>query len=71
MLNERQDYFGQTVNIASRVQNLASSQAIYATGSVVDHEGTTQLLERASVLPVAQRHALRGLGDSLTVYELP
>jgi hypothetical protein len=38
---------------------------------VVDHEGTTQLLERAGVLPVAQRHALRGLGDSLTVYELP
>jgi class 3 adenylate cyclase len=79
MLNERQDYFGQTVNIASRVQNLiasreqnlASSQTIYATGSVVDHEGTTQLLERAGVLPVAQRHALRGLGDSLTVYELP
>ena len=26
MLNERQDYFGQTVNIASRVQNLASSR---------------------------------------------
>jgi class 3 adenylate cyclase len=38
MLNERQDYFGQTVNIASRVQHLASSQAIYATGAVVGHE---------------------------------
>ncbi len=71
MLNERQDYFGQTVNIASRVQNLASSQAIYATGSVVDHEVTAQLLERAGVLPVAQRHALRGIGDGLTIYEIP
>jgi len=33
-LNDRQDYFGQTVNIASRVQNLAVSYAIFATGSV-------------------------------------
>ena len=35
-MNERQDYFGQTVNIASRVQGLANSQAIFATGSVID-----------------------------------
>src|SRR6185312_8965677 len=35
-LDERQDYFGQTVNIASRVQNLAVSRAILATGSVID-----------------------------------
>ena len=28
MLNDRQDYFGQTVNIASRVQHLAVRQAI-------------------------------------------
>ena len=34
-LNDRQDYFGQTVNIASRVQNLADSRAIYATEPVV------------------------------------
>src|SRR5204862_5761002 len=30
-LNDRQDYFGQTVNIASRVQNLAVARAIFAT----------------------------------------
>ncbi len=71
MLNDRQDYFGQTVNIASRVQSLVSSQAIYATGSVVDHQATTELLEQAGVLPVAQRQNLRGLGDSLTIYEIP
>ena len=71
MLNERQDYFGQTVNIASRVQNLASSQAIYATGSVVDHQGTAELLERAGVSPVPQQQALRGVGDALTIYEIP
>jgi class 3 adenylate cyclase len=71
MLNERQDYFGQTVNIASRVQNLASSQAIYASGSVVDHHPTARLLQEAGVVPVAQRQALRGITDSLAIYELP
>src|SRR6202008_1776236 len=35
-LNDRQDYFGQTVNIASRVQNLAISRAIFATEAVVE-----------------------------------
>jgi class 3 adenylate cyclase len=71
MLNERQDYFGQTVNIASRVQHLASSQAIYATGAVVGHQATAQLLAKAGVAPVAQRQTLRGVGDSVAVYELP
>jgi class 3 adenylate cyclase len=71
MLNERQDYFGQTVNIASRVQHLASSQAIYATGAVVGHQATAQLLAKAGVSPVAQRHTLRGIGDSVAVYQLP
>src|SRR5271155_3905218 len=32
MENEHQDYFGQTVNIASRVQGLATSTSIFATG---------------------------------------
>jgi len=71
MLNDRQDYFGQTVNIASRVQNLASSQAIYATGSVVDHEATAGLLERAGVRPVRQDQTLRGVGESLPIYQIP
>jgi len=33
MLNDRQDYFGQTVNIASRVQGLADSRSIFCDGS--------------------------------------
>jgi class 3 adenylate cyclase len=71
MVNERQDYFGQTVNIASRVQHFASSQAIYATGSVVGHEATAQLLASAGVAPVRQHQTLRGIGDDLAVYEIP
>ncbi|BAR57106.1 hypothetical protein NK6_3935 [Bradyrhizobium diazoefficiens] len=32
MLNERQDYFGQTVNIAARVQSLSTAQEMHVTG---------------------------------------
>ena len=35
VLNERQDFFGHTVNIAARVQGLANSQSIFAAGAVV------------------------------------
>src|ERR1700740_2357377 len=36
-LNGQQDYFGQTVNIASRVQSLAASRSIVVTESVVEN----------------------------------
>jgi len=71
MLNERQDYFGQTVNIASRVQNLASSHVIYATDAVVRHEETAALLARTGISAVSQRTALRGVADNLEVYTIP
>jgi class 3 adenylate cyclase len=71
MLNDRQDYFGQTVNIAARVQGLADSRAILATGIVVEQAETAKLLEASGVVPVAQRQALRGVTHELTLYELP
>jgi class 3 adenylate cyclase len=70
-LNDRQDYFGQTVNIAARVQNLADSRAILATGSVVDNARTTGLLATAGLQPLSRRYALRGIADELTLYEIP
>ncbi len=71
VLNDRQDYFGQTVNIAARVQGLADSRAILATGAVVEKPETAKLLEATGVMPVAQRQALRGVTHELTLYELP
>jgi class 3 adenylate cyclase len=71
MLNDRQDYFGQTVNIAARVQGLADSRAILATGAVVEKAKTAKLLEASGVTPVAQRQSLRGVTHELTLYELP
>ena len=71
VLNEQQDYFGQTVNIAARVQGLAVSRSIFATGAVVEDPRSSQLLEAKGMKPVAQRYALSGVADELAVYEIP
>ena len=70
-LNDRQDYFGQTVNIASRVQNLAVSRAIFATESVVDNPQSSKLLESAGLTALPQRAALDGITARVAVYEIP
>ena len=70
-LNDRQDYFGQTVNIASRVQDLAVSHAIFTTGSVVEDPRAATILAESGVAPIPQRAALRGIDQELQVYELP
>ena len=71
VLNDRQDYFGTTVNIAARVQALANSRSILATGPVVTHARASTLLENSGLKPVPQRRALRGITDELAVYEIP
>lgn len=71
MLNERQDYFGQTVNIASRVQGLAQSRSIFATGQVVGHSDASKLLATNGIMPVPKEQSLRGIADRLTVFEIP
>ncbi len=43
-LNDRLDYFGQTVNIAARVQALAGGDEICLTQDVHDAPGVTELL---------------------------
>ena len=70
-LNDRQDYFGQTVNIASRVQALAVSRSILATGSIVDHPQASELLEADGIKPVARWLPVRGVANELAVYEIP
>jgi class 3 adenylate cyclase len=70
-MNERLDYFGQSVNIAARVQGLSASNSIFATAPVVEHPGAASLLEAAGLKAVAQRHQLRGIANELTVYEIP
>jgi class 3 adenylate cyclase len=70
-LNERQDYFGQTVNIASRVQGLARSRSILATAPVVRNLRSVDLLDSNGQTPMLQSHPLRGLASEVAVYEIP
>jgi class 3 adenylate cyclase len=70
-LNDRLDYFGQTVNIAARVQSLADSRAIFATRPVVEHPKVAQILARNSLNPTEQLAALRGVADRMPVYQIP
>lgn len=69
-LNDRLDYFGSTVNVAARVQGLASPQSIYVTESIVTPDSTRALLAEAALEPVARRAALRGIRDEVTIYEI-
>jgi class 3 adenylate cyclase len=71
MLNERQDYFGQTVNIAARVQSLSTSQEIHITAPVIDSPAVATILEKAEIRPIQKQAALRGIADKMVVYEIP
>src|SRR5262249_5459407 len=70
-LNDRQDYFGQTVNMAARVQGLAKSRAIFATKPVVEDAKSSKILATNGLTPTVQQAALRGIADETTVYEIP
>jgi class 3 adenylate cyclase len=67
-LNERLDYFGQTVNIAARVQNLADGDEICITEEVY---GAPTVAEIIAPYPVAKSEAeLKGVSKAMPVYHL-
>src|SRR5204862_1241525 len=71
MLNDRLDYFGQTVNIAARIQGLAVSDAIFASKPVIDYPQSSALLQNVGIVPRPQSAALRGIAGEVEVYEIP
>jgi class 3 adenylate cyclase len=67
-LNDRLDYFGQTVNIASRVEHLAEGDEICLTEEVYDAPGVADLLT-----PYAKRrdHShLKGVQQDVAVFRI-
>ncbi|PSH67852.1 adenylate/guanylate cyclase domain-containing protein [Phyllobacterium brassicacearum] len=70
-LNERQDYFGQTVNIASRVQHLATAREIFATGSVLGDPRASDLLSQRGLTPMSHNVTLRGISDEISIFTIP
>lgn len=67
-LNERLDYFGQTVNIAARVQNLAGGDEIWLTEEVHAALGVDAILSSRAV----QRSSaeLKGVAGAVPVYRV-
>jgi class 3 adenylate cyclase len=69
-LNERIDYFGQTINVAARVQGLARDRAIFTTAPVIAAAPVQGVLAAAGLTPVAQKALLKGVSGEVTVYEI-
>src|SRR3979490_2250062 len=69
-LNGQQDYFGQTVNVASRFQGLPARRSIVVTESVVESADARALLESNGLKPTLKRVALSGIADKVSVYEI-
>jgi class 3 adenylate cyclase len=67
-LNDRLDYFGQTVNIASRIQHLAEGDEICLTEDVFSSTGVTSLLSPYTVK--RDRARLKGVAQELVVYRV-
>jgi class 3 adenylate cyclase len=67
-LNDRLDYFGQTVNIAARVQALAGAGEIVVTDDILAHEGAAELV---AGLPVeASSVELGGVAGEVRVHRV-
>ncbi len=70
MLDDRQDYFGQTVNIASRVNELADPTAILATKPIIESSEVARVLSEASYRTTPRSSQLRGLTDEFEIFEV-
>jgi class 3 adenylate cyclase len=67
-LNDELDYFGQTVNIASRVQEMADASEIWITDAVWHYPGVQALLEPYAAEPrTAEFH---GIEEPMTVVRI-
>ncbi len=68
--DERLDYFGQSVNIAARVQGLASSGEIWISESVWDAPGTQAEIKKSGYNIEKLSARLKGVGTPATVFKL-
>lgn len=67
-LNDRLDYFGQTVNIASRVQGLADAGEIYISEDVYTFPGVREAIADYDFAP--EQVVVKGINEKLQVYRI-
>ncbi len=68
--DERLDYFGQNVNIAARVQALASAGEIWVTESILSGPGIQEELNLKGYESERHEAFLKGVGRKATVHKL-
>ena len=68
--NQSLDFFGQSVNIAARVQGLAQAGEIWFTRPVFDDPGVQQRLAQWGLKPEASETWLKGVAGPQAVYRL-
>jgi class 3 adenylate cyclase len=69
-LNERLDYFGRTVNIAARVQGLATAGEIVCTDAVYDALGVAAIVEAAGLRASRATAPLKGIAEEVPVVRM-
>ena len=69
--DERLDYFGQSINIAARIQGLASANEIYLSQDVYEDANIADLLQQhAGYVAEKQSASLKGVGQAVEVYKV-
>lgn len=66
--NERLDYFGQTVNLAARVQALAGPEEVVITDDVMRAEGVSGLVKRYAV--TGDVATIKGMAQPVAIHRL-
>jgi class 3 adenylate cyclase len=69
-LNERLDYFGQTVNIAARVQNAAAAGEIVVSPEVYAAPRVRDVISESKLKAKKDAVSLKGVGDAVEIYRL-
>ncbi len=69
-LNDRLDYFGQTVNIAARVQGVANASEIVCTESIYTAPQARDIISEAGMRVKKEAVALKGVGEAFPIYRL-
>ncbi len=67
-MNDRQDYFGQAVNVAARVQHIATPSHIFATDGVLS--AAQDLLKVAGLTASPRTTSLRGIGKPVQIHSI-
>ena len=69
-LNERLDYFGQTVNIAARVQGVAGANETVTTDAVLGTPGAQGAIDGSGWAATSEQVALKGIDGLYPVHRL-